>query len=312
MINYKQYGRKWKISFVGLDEAKTTIWFLSDSDFESKALKCEFTVHRSIQVPCYSDISIYNLAGDTLQDILAVTDTGGLIVVEAGYQNGSYGTIFEGMVFQPLFDRMNVVDNKLTLHCIDGLNLLTGNICNTTVKGGYDYVGLLQEMARVAAKPFGIEGISPKLSQQKLPRGKTIFGDIKDYLRELGRDQNVFWWFDLDKLSVAHPDDLDDREATVISQFIGSPQQTTNGVNFTVLMSPELKVMRPWMIVEIDNSVIRQVAVNQGMQVAPLDLDGMYKIIATTHHGDTRGTPWYTEVVTISKVGKVPAQLWEY
>jgi len=127
-------------------------------------------------VPWYSEVSIWNLMGDTQTDIIR---EGYSVIIEAGYENGAYGKIFEGQVFQPLFDRQNVTDFVVTLHCIDGMGLLNANISNVTMAAGYDYNDFIAQMAKSAHTPIPLGNISPELDRKKFPRGRTVFGEPK-------------------------------------------------------------------------------------------------------------------------------------
>jgi hypothetical protein len=80
--------------------------------------------------------------------------------------------------------------------------------------------------------------------------------------------------------------------------IIGTPQQTEQGVEFTVLLDPRVKVGD---VVKLDYSVIWQVLLsapdpNQRLPLTRLDADGVYVVFHIKHEGDTRGTPWYTHL----------------
>lgn len=310
------FGRKWKI--LVMKASGEEAWSVSDSEYEATSLRCQFTIEQSgFQTPWYSDVAIWNLAGDTKQDMIsACREDGASVVVEAGYRDGKYGKIFDGDIFQPLFDRLNATDNILTLHCIDGLNVLTGNLCSFSLEKGYDYAGIISEMSKQGNSskeiPIDKDGISPNLDKKQAPRGASFYGEPRTYLRNIARDNNAQFFMRYGNLNMSMPDDESDEEPVLITpdtSLIGTPQQITNGVSFTVLLNPELEVKRPLRVVKLDNTVIRQQKLRQGMMVSPLDQDGLYKVIKVTHRGDTRGNDWYTDVIGINKVGNVSALL---
>lgn len=308
------FGRKWKV--LVLDPSGNEAWSVSDSDWSNEALRCTFRIEQvGYQSLWYSDITIWNLAGDTTAEIVNNTRKGFSVIVEAGYQSGSYGKVFDGTVFQPLFDRENVTDFILTLRCIDGMGLLTSNLCKMTLEAGYDYAGVIAKMASSARTPIPVERISTGLESKKMPRGKVIFGEPRKYLRQMTQDSNCQWWVGDGKLNVSSIDDAYEEQAVVFTPetgLVGTPQQTQNGVIFRVLLSPQITVRYPPMAVKLENTTIRQAKVNLGQVVSPLDQDGFYKVARVVHHGDTRGNDWYTEVTGVNLVGNVSALLGMY
>lgn len=80
--------------------------------------------------------------------------------------------------------------------------------------------------------------------------------------------------------------------------IIGTPQQTQQGVEFTVLLDPRVKVGD---VVKLDYTSIRQVLLqapspNGPYQLTRLDRDGTYTVFHVRHEGSTREVPWYTHL----------------
>lgn len=312
------FMRKWKIMVVKGNNVEA--WSVSDSDSEASSLRCTFMIEESgYQTPWYSELAIWNMTGKeksgeyTLGAILRdcqQDDTG--IIIEAGYRDGEYGRIFQGDIFQPLFERRNVTDYVLTLHCIDGLGLTTGNICRATWAKGYDYSKVLTGIAQNSMTPIEVGGVTAKLDQAQAPRGKTFFGEASYGFRNVAKGNGALYWMGNKRINF---DRLDDEEGAsdppvVFSPqtgLIGTPRQITYGVSFRVLLNPKVRVVRPLMKVKIDNKMIQQQKLRQGMLLSPLDESGIYKVIKVTHSGDTRGQNWYTDIVAVNLVGNVPA-----
>ncbi len=305
------YGRKWKVTLFNSDS--TQAWEISDENFSGNGLRCTFAVEKvAYAFPWYADLTIWNLSGDTMDNIYNELKQGMRVTIQAGYQNGTYGKIFDGQVFQPMFDRQNVTDFIMTLNCINGLGLLTGNLCNTTLESGYDYAGIIAAMARSARTSIPMSQITPNLDSKKLPRGKVIFGDPKKFLRQITQDNGAVYWYGDDGLTVSNPDDDYAKEALVVTPengLVNTPQQVENGVIFQTLLNSDFTVKQPFVAVKLDNTVIRQAKVRMGQLVSPLDQDGTYKIIKVCHVGDTRGNEWYTEITGVNRVGNVSALL---
>ncbi len=312
--NNPLYGRRWSIG-VGKKEILGEMglaWDISDSDWSNEALRCTFSIEKAFNhVPWYADLTIWNLAGDTERAIIDSVNLGSTVVIEAGYQSGNYGTIWDGEIFQPLFDREDGTDFKLTLHCMNGLGIMISNFCAKTLTKGHDYAGILKEIAKSSRNPIPVGSISQSLHSQKLPRGKVIFGEPKKYIRQMTQDKNCQWFFGEEGLSVFNINEPLPHEdkATVVSPktgLIGTPQQTQGGIIIRTLLNPLLIIRNPAMVVKVDNSVIRQTKIDVGQLVSPLDQDGYYKIIKVRHIGDTRGNDWYTEITCVSLLWPVP------
>ena len=89
--------------------------------------------------------------------------------------------------------------------------------------------------------------------------------------------------------------------------LVGMPAQTFNGIEARCLLNPEIK---PSTLIQIDESSIQRQAISpnysagaRNFNMPSIDADGIYKIYEVTHHGDTRGTDWYTDMIGIAKSG---------
>ena len=287
--------------------AESTAVVASSSEFEPEALRCTFEIQKfAWETYWFGFITIYNFSPET--ENLVITQ-GMKVIVEAGYED-AYGKIFEGNVFQPMWDRENVVDFRTMLHCIDGLGIVDGSITNLTREAGYDYRALIAAMASDANIQIG--GLMD-MGADKFPRGRTLFGEPKQYLREIAQDKNAQYWLGDGQLNMGNIDDesqVDPNEALVITPqngLIGTPQQTQQGVVFRTLLNPQIVIKKPpnLMMVKLDNTIIRQAKAQIGQMVTLLDQDGIYKVIGIRHFGDTRGNDWYTEVTAVNRAGKL-------
>lgn len=301
------FGRKYKIT-VGLKGDKGLV--LTSDSFEPEALRCTFHIEQvGYQAYYYGEITIYNLTGETEKQIIQEGDK---VIVEAGYQNGNYGKIFEGYVFQPMRDRENVVDYKLTLNCINQKAILDHNLVKFTANAGQDPRTQINNIAKQARFPIELGKVTDNLEDVKLPRGKTYFGPPKKYFRDLADHSGAQWFVDDDKVHFSKISDPPAGQALVYTTktgLIGTPQQIDYGVSFRVLLDPRLKVSNPAMAVKLDQAFIRQQKARLGQILSILDRDGVYRVIGVTHTGDTRGNDWYTDIIGVTSQGKVPAQL---
>jgi hypothetical protein len=312
------FGRKFEIT-VQLPDSTEILKVADDHSTDPEALRLRATF--DIYCPAmqggfwYADICLYNLDRLTTGKLLArPIRQGAIVTVSAGYRYGNYGVIWRGPVFQPLFDRENVVDFKITLHCILGLNEFTRNSINAAYGAGATQYELVQQIANSSFRKIPIDSVSSALVGKKLHRGGVLFGNPDKYLTKIANDNNMQWWFGLNGLNLGKADDDVPTQSvdfvyTPNTGIIGVPQQTQYGVDFRVLLDPRIRIQRPLPVVKIDNSVIRQQKLQIGEYLNILDQDGEYIAIAARHFGDTRGNEWYTDITGLTSTGGKLAML---
>lgn len=294
------YLRKWRV-------------LVSDDNgiaLDVSDLRCAFIIEkRAIQAVNYADITIFNLNAETENVII---QSGARVVVEAGYENGQYGVVFDGEVFQPVWGRENVIDMSLTLHCIDGDSFLHQNFAAFAMSAGYDYRGVIASIAANARVKMPVGHVTEGLAQQQAPRGRVVFGDPKRYLRTLAKANQATFFVNDGEVQVMKLSDVPDGEALVISPetgLVGTPEQTEYGFRFRSLLNPSIRLSNPPMLVKLENSALRQQKAVQGQRISMIDQDMIGQVIGTVVSGDTRGGEWYTDAVCVTRGGKSPLQL---
>lgn len=299
---------------------------ITDSVWEPEALRITFDVQTSWwSTPWYADISIYNLNEAVTSQILGsgtqqsgsntVSGSGTNVqqnmevILSAGYQaSNTYAVIWDGFVLQPMWERENQTDFKLTLHCMNWLGAVSSNWIN---KNWGPLVKQQQIVADIAKNSFSSIGTAPNNTQtlgaKSLPRGKTEFGNPGKPLMEIMRDNNLQWWLGPKGLlnftglsgsaALAQPiDSTNPITYTPTSGIVGTPVQTQLGVDARLLLDARVQVKIPCMTIKIDNSSIRQLLYQVGTYPGLLNQDGVYAVIGAHYHGDTRGNNWYVDV----------------
>lgn len=297
------YGRKYNLKFGGYEIKSGT----GDNN-----LRFTFRIEKEFcHTPNYSEITVYNMRWD---DALAVIDEGMHIQLYAGYEDGPFGLIFDGKVFQPMFDRENVVDFKYTFHCLDGLSYIMNNLISRTFDKDYTQADIVAEMLADSSTQIPQGYISEYLSQKKLARGKVVFGDVKEYLKEITEDNNTVGTMYDGKFHVYSYLDPITTPPYIIGPYpgslIGVPQQIPMGVAFKCLLNPDIKIIPP-MKVKLDTKLIIQMLQRQGELITPLDRGGTYRVFKVVHIGDTRGNDWYTEIIGVNQLGPLSGLLGE-
>jgi hypothetical protein len=313
------YGRKWSITIAmppptGSTQAPALV--VSSSDFEPGALRVVFKCEKFFwSTLWFGEVEIYNLNPPTQNTVLT---QGMAVQLQAGYVNGNYGQIFTGNLFQPLWDRENVVDFKTILHIIDGLGMLDQKITNLTQQAGYDYPAFIASLAANAQIETG--GLM-NMGGKTFPRGRSAFGTPDKFLKEITRDLNAQYWIGDGQLNVGSIDDesaTDPNDALVItpatglvgqpqSILVATPQLNQSGVSFRTLLNPGITIKKPpnLMMVKLDNSAVRLQKAQIGEMPTLPDQDGIYKVIGVRHWGDTRGNDWYTDVTAVNRTGNI-------
>jgi len=311
--NLPLFGRKWKVSVLvpktpnvysdNVSDYKAFV--LSDSTIEDKALRVTFTVQKFGNVAVnYTEMSVYNVMPE-LEIMLAACGT--RVQIEAGYVNGNFGVIYDGAIFQPMWEREDHVTTKLTFKCIDTMDMIFANHVETKGTALDGQKNMLIQMMAASRKPFQVAHWSEGIVSNPLPRPKVFFDTPVWYLRKFAQQNGTLPTGIDRKIYMDRPQDtipLGDatKNALELSPgqggLIGWPQQTQDGIYLTCLLNPNITVFNPVpMLIKVKNRLIRQMEIPYNQEpIARLDEDNMYRVLAVEHVGDTRGQDWYTKI----------------
>ena len=316
-LNNAYYGRKWQI-LISLNDG--TVIDVTDSEFGDYALRAQFSIEiQGYTAITYADVTLWNLSAET--DNKIGSQMSGTVIINAGYVNGAYGQIFVGQIFQILRGRENQgVDYTLTLHCVDGHGIYNNNVSAFTAVAGLTQQQQIYSVCQNAKSTITVGTITEDLDSTALPRGKVFFGEPKKYLKQIAANNNAQFYVTADAVNitkftdtvaqtiVASPPSADTKTlatgATAV--LIGYPQQIPYGINATILLNPNIKMLNPPMNIKLDQSTIREQLKQIGSVPTLLEQDGIYKVAKLTHRGDTRGNEWYTDITGIITQGMIP------
>lgn len=268
-------------------------------------LRFTFRIEKRIpSIYQFGEVTIYNLSPDTETEIFK---NGKSVTLEAGYENGPYGLIFQGPIRQPIRGKEDGVTYFLKLICIDGDDLMLA-FSSVSLNRDQSFQQIANTIVRSANIPIEFT-IDPTISQQKTARGKVIFGQTVDKLRSLGQSNNANIYVDNGKGYVSS---VIKRPPAVVPKLnaetgmIGIPHQVDQGVAVRSLINPNF-ILDSWL--KLNNQDIVQQEF--GFMESPvfLDLDGLYRIIEIVMTGDTRGNDWYYDMVAVNQSGGVPSML---
>lgn len=280
---------------------------------ELSGLKISFNISRpDISYPATAMFKIYNLSRNTNSRIRQNEFT--QIKFVAGYQE-NFGLIFSGQIQYSYSGRENPTDTYVVIQAADSDQAHNFAVMNTTLAAGYTQ----QDVHSALMKPIGVydivAGATPEFTTTKAPRGKPMFGMHRDEVSSLAAQCKATWRYENGCLQMV-PENAYLADAIVLNAqtgLIGMPEQTINGgINVKCLINPNIQLDT---LIRLDNKSINQVGLsNQEIatgstagasvqQPAVLDMDGDYIVKNIAFYGDTRGNPFYQDMICIAKGG---------
>jgi hypothetical protein len=307
---------------------------ISSDQFEPSALRFTFDIQTwAFKSLWTAEISIYNCDGPIssgpsagVNVYQAVIQEGDLVVLEAGYQaDGNPHVIWAGQVFYFTKDRLDVVDQRLTLHCMLNRAWSTQNFINATMPALSTPLSQAQLIAQESITPITINSSQVQSvlgSTKQLPRAKSYFGSPHNYLHDLADQAGALSWFGhegwnasffqepLGAVAASYapivPGVGPNRSNGITYTLVGTPQQTQYGVDFRVLLDPIMKVTSPILQVGLQKKFVRQAPIVYG-QLPPVPLLDQYAVVGVRYTGDTRGNAWYADITGVAQIQSVVA-----
>lgn len=276
-------------------------------------LRVRFRVDQTnLQRPNVADITITNPSRETIQKI---KKEGQSVTLEAGYQDG-YAIIFKGDIIQKRSGRENPVDTYLNLLAQSGDRAYNFAVVSKTLAAGSTYRDqvnvVLEEM-----KKYGVEaGYIADLGSKRMPRARSLFGEAREILRDIATATGTSWSIQNQKLQIVENQKPLPGSVHVVNSrtgMVSMPVQTLDGIQVRVLLNPRIV---PGSRLQIDQASIQEAKfsadylgeLNNSM-IPSLAEDGIYKVLISNHAGDSRGNPWYTDIVCIRADGQGPIPL---
>lgn len=266
-------------------------------------------------------IRVFNLSATTAKTVQKEFQT---VTLQAGYERGNYGIIFQGTIKQFRRGRENQTDTYLDIMAADGDYMSNFVHLDRTLAGGAEvqarYDAIKQQIAQQTDAQFqnnagGAGDPSGAIPPQYntfggvLPRGKVMWGLPRAQLDILANTTNTSWNIQNGKINIKLVTGYLPGEAVILNSangMIGIPEATNNGIEVTCLINPLLRVGGR---VHIDNASINTVNVREQTgfpttasiaRFADVTNDGFYRIIVIEHRGDSWGNEWYSSLVCLS------------
>ena len=202
--------------------------------------------------------------------------------------------------------RESATDTFINLNCGDGDQAYNYAVINQTLaKGSTPQAQLNAGLTAMAGMGVG-QGYTGQLPQTALPRGKTIYKNARDHLKALAATNGFAWSVqDGNLVFLSEKTYLPNQPFVLTAKtgMIGTPDQTTEGINVKCLLNPGIKVHSR---IQLNNATIAKMKIDfwtpgsVANQPALINRDGMYYAWLAEHSGDTRGQDWYTNMRLLS------------
>lgn len=305
--------RQWRLIMTATS-GKT---FILKTESEGRDFRCSFQTQAASDSPAGETaiITIYNLSDATMKGLVKEFDQ---VILEAGYRDGRYGIIFNGIVKQ--YGRgheENMTESYLRIFAAHQDIAFRFGVVNTTLEAN----STNEERTKAIQKEILLKNTQAVLGWQDKSkeigvnyRGVVLHGMGRDEMKEEGTRANMVWTIQDNKMVLLNrndgyiPGQIIDLNAE--TGLIGHPEITDNGISVTSLLNPAVRVRG---LVKLNNDSINWLGAPGGSNqvywpnvessnvLDMLSSDGLYIILVRTHEGDTRGNPWYTHMTCIAR-----------
>lgn len=254
------------------------------------------------------------------------------MILQAGYENGAFGTIFQGDIIQFKKGKDSATSTYLDIMAANGDAIYGGRgplnggrqgQISVSLPAGTSVTNRFNAISQSGYIPIDTSNIPADVGTGGiLPRGKVLFGLARAAMRNQAQaiDSN---WSITDGVMTVKPYNSVSPTAPIVLSYangvVGMPEQTNEGIKVKCLLNPLLKIG--------GNAKIANNEINQtfwaGKKSSPTDAtpfagvpynqwagltllpnvgagDGDYRILAVEHEGDIRGQDWYTNLILLS------------
>jgi hypothetical protein len=288
---------------------------------ELAQLRITFNVHKKVtQHPNLLEAKVYNLSDATMQKVAQFKR----VQLTAGYVFANYAVIFDGTVVQYRRGRENPTDTYFEILAGDG----DAQINQSTTIYRFEAGTKEKDVISHLAKDTGLDAghISTKVGMDTLTRAWTLAGPTSQYLREMVMKYGANYWAENGKLNIVHSTEVLPGEVVVLDPTTGLvqiPEDTPEGIQVKCLINPVIKLGG---LIKLDKKFISGIAYYPGSgeemsgsagqaqafgpgaarSGAPVDVPeptspiGLYKVMTMEIFGDTRGKPWYMDLVCLA------------
>jgi hypothetical protein len=316
--NYRQYLRKVGLVIYGGQQAvqgptqgAATLGTAANG-IDVSNMRITFQVRQfDAATPNLATIRVYNLSDKTA---LMIQKEFQYVALQAGYEGGNYGQIFQGTVKQFKKGRIDAITTFLEMFCSDGDQAWNFAQVNSSFAAGTTFQQQINAIMKTSMSQFLTAPQTPELPQGlgglTTARGRVSFGIAQSTLNDLALSTNTTFKIVNGQVIFTTMTGYDPGAAiqlNVESGLVLVPEATDNGIEVTALLNPALRCGRR---VQINNRDINtNILTGAGALVQPTILafparvadDGFYRVIVADHEGDSRGGPsWFTRMTCLA------------
>jgi hypothetical protein len=237
-------------------------------------LRVQFEVEKTNESnPNTANIKIFNLSEAT-RSSLEAPDT--KVSLEVGYEEISK-VVFNGDVTKAVHDREGDVDIVTTLECGDGDNSFRNSRVSRGFPPGVSTTQIVEELIKSTGLARGpVLGVPPTT----YPYGFSMFGMSRKYLDDICEKNDLEWSIQNEKIQIL-PKFLGRPGGPIVvsvdTGLVGKPNKTDKGVEFKMLINPEVE---PGRYVELQSNFV----------------SGTFKVRRVKMNGDNQGGDFLSEV----------------
>lgn len=289
----------------------TLIVSAGSSGLDLSAMRFRFTIQQAdTQSPNTLYVRIYNLAPTTVQKIQGEFTS---ITLQAGYENGNFGVVFQGTIKQFMRGRERNVDSYLDIWAADGDEFYNFGLVNQTLAAGSSPAQVLAAITKQNSEddrlPYAtdVNGMLGGIPAQALARGKVLWGMSRDYARDWANKYGFRWSIQNGQVVIVPITGYRPGEAVKLSSttgMVGVPETTEDGVRVRILLNPSVRV---GCLVQIAQDDINTLTVReQGLTYTGLSAAaqttaaGFYRVMVNEMIGDNRGQEWYCDLICLA------------
>jgi hypothetical protein len=297
----------------------------NQSGVELGNLRIQFQVHAmDTDCPPTAIIRVLNMSKTTAERFSKEFQS---VVLQAGYENGNFGIIFQGTIIRVRKGRLKNIDSFVDIMASNLDAIYNFGVVNKTLAAGASFNDQKDAIQQSVNNSPAATGQAGALAQGlqfgsipdsvgtggTLPRGKVLFGLARDKLSDLANSTGSVWSIGPDgKVNFHTLTGYLPGEAVVLNAqtgMIGVPEATPQGIEVRCLLNPLIK---PGTRIQLNNKDLVTTA-NQYQGAgfpaygdfqffANTSKDGVYMTIVVEHEGDNRGqeADWLTKVIALS------------
>lgn len=267
-------------------------------------------------------VRVYNLSKQTVARIGAEFNT---ITLQAGYETGNFGIVFQGTIKQMETGKERNVDSYVDIWAADGDLWYNNAVINQSLSAGATPLQIIETIVSnasgtgvpqmtFASDTTGLIAGAGLGTAQSISRGKVLWGLARGYARDWAQKYGFQWSIQNGQFVVVPVTGYRPGEAVVLSSttgLIGVPVATQDGVRARALLNPLIRI---GCLVQIEQADINHITMQQqGLQLSPAiatltTASGFYRVMVAEFSGDTRGNEWYVDLICLAVDVSAPDQ----